>query len=198
MRAIIYARVSTEEQKRKGYSIEAQIEACRAYAKAKGWEVVGVFEEPKSAKEGSIEKRKELQKALTFLEEGGSDILIVWRLDRLTRSIIDFQKMIERIGARISSVEEGLDMSTSAGRFVANILVAFAQYERESIGERTKLGLQRAKKEGKRIGRPPKYSDDIVKKVKELYRRGFSRRDISERLGIPDSAVRSILYYRKI
>ena len=95
MRAIIYARVSTEEQKRKGYSIEGQIEACKSYARAKGWEIIKIYKEPKSAKEGSIEKRKELQRALTFLEVGGADILLVWRLDRVTRSIIDFTKIIE-------------------------------------------------------------------------------------------------------
>jgi len=195
MRAIIYARVSTEEQKRKGYSIEAQLEACRNYAKAKGWDVILEYKEAKSGK--SADNREQLQKALTFLEEEGADILLVWRLDRLTRSIIDFQKIIERVGPCIASVTEGLDMSTSAGRFVANILVAFAQYERESIGERTKLGLERAKKEGKRIGKKPKYSDEVAKKVRQLYRRGFSRREISEKLGIPDSAIRSILYYRK-
>ncbi len=195
MRAIIYARVSTEEQKRKGYSIEAQIEACRAYAQAKGWEVVMEYKEPKSGKR--MDNRTELQRALSFLEEGGADILIIWRLDRLTRSIIDFQKIIQRIGPKISSVVEGLDMSTSAGRFVANILIAFAQYERESIGERTRLGLEQARKAGKRIGKPPKYSDEIVKKVKDLHRHGYSRREISEKLGIPDSAIRSILYYRK-
>ncbi|AGB04079.1 site-specific recombinase, DNA invertase Pin [Aciduliprofundum sp. MAR08-339] len=195
MKAIIYARVSTEEQKRKGYSIEAQIEACRAYAKAKGWDVVLEFKEAKSGK--SAENREQLQRALTFLEEGGADILLVWRLDRLTRSIIDFQKILERVGPKISSVVEGLDMSTSAGRFVANILIAFAQYERESIGERTKLGLERAKKEGKHIGRRAKYPDEIAEKVRRLAQRGFSRREISEKLGIPDSAIRSILYYRK-
>lgn len=195
MKAIIYARVSTEEQERKGYSIEAQIEACRNYARAKGWEVVMKYREAKSGK--SADNREQLQRALTFLEEGGADILLVWRLDRLTRSIIDFQRIIERVGPRISSVVEGLDMSTSAGRFVANILVAFAQYERESIGERTKLGLDRAKKAGKHIGRKPKYPVEIAKKVRELYKRGYSRREISEKLNLPDSAIRSILYYRK-
>ncbi len=76
MRAIIYARVSTEEQQRKGYSIDAQIEACRAYAKAKGWDVVLEFKDAKSGK--SAENREQLQRALTFLEEGGADMLSLW------------------------------------------------------------------------------------------------------------------------
>ena len=61
MRAIIYARVSTEEQSRKGYSIDAQVDACRAYAQAKGWEVVMVYKEPKSGKR--MDNRAELQRA---------------------------------------------------------------------------------------------------------------------------------------
>ena len=137
VRAIIYARVSTEEQKRKGYSIEAQLDACRNYAKARGWEIVGEYDEPKTGK--TIKKREKLMHALTFLKEGGADMLLVWRLDRLTRSIMDFQKVIEEIGPRVTSVMEGLDMSTSSGKLVANILISFAQYERESIGERTKV-----------------------------------------------------------
>ena len=66
MRAIIYARVSTKKQKEKGHSIEAQIKACKAYAEMQGWEIVGIYKEPKSGE--TIEKRPELQRALTFLE----------------------------------------------------------------------------------------------------------------------------------
>ena len=104
VRAIIYARVSTKKQEEQGHSIEAQIKACRAYAEMKGWDVVGVYYEPKSGK--NAKKRLQLQRALAFLEEGGADILIVWRLDRLTRSIIDFQHLIERLGHRIVSITE--------------------------------------------------------------------------------------------
>lgn len=195
MKAIIYARVSTEEQKQKGYSIEAQLEACRSYAKAKGWEIVMEYKEAKSGK--AAENREQLQRALTFLENGGADILLVWRLDRLTRSIVDFQKIVERVGARISSVVEGLDMSSPGGRFVANVLIAFAQYERESISERTSLGIQKAIKEKGRWGRTPKYDEETARQVRELHRRGFSRKEIAEKLGIPESGVVSILYRRR-
>ena len=194
MRAIIYARVSTEEQKRKGYSIEGQIEACKSYAGAKGWEIIKIYKEPKSAKEGSIEKRKELQRALTFLEVGGADILLVWRLDRVTRSIIDFTKIIERIGNKLASVTEGLDMSTPSGRLMANILASFAQYERESNAERTRLGLERVRKEGKKIGRPPIISDEEKEKIIKLRKRGYTIKEISEKTGIKYNTVKTICY----
>jgi len=192
MRAIIYARVSTEEQKKKGYSIEAQIEACKNYAKAKGWEVVDVFEEAKSGKKAK--KRVELQKALTFIEEGGADILLVWRIDRLTRSIIDFVNITERIGRRITSVMEGFDMNTPEGKMLAQILATFAEYERELISERTKAGIKEAKKKGKRIGRPPSIPEDIKKKIIRLRKRGFTYEEISQRTGIKYNTVKTICY----
>jgi len=195
MRAIIYARVSTEEQKRKGYSIEAQLEACRNYAKARGWEVAMEYEEAKSGKDAK--KRVKLQRAITFLKEGGADILLVWRIDRLTRSVRDFVDILERIDRRLASVMEGFDMSTPEGKMLAEVLATFAEYERELMRVRTKAGIEEARRAGKQIGRPPKYSDEVAENVRRLYKRGFSRREISEELGIPDSAVRSILYYRK-
>ncbi len=194
MRAIIYARVSTEEQKRKGYSIEAQLEACRAYAKAKGWNVVLEYKEPKTAKTGSLQRRKELNKALNLIEEGGADMLITWRLDRITRSVNDFTKIVEKIGPKIASVTEGLDMSTPSGRLLAHILVSFAQYERESNSERTKLGMEKARKAGKRIGRPPKISDQLKEQILNLRKKGYTLKEISEKTGIKYSTVKTICY----
>lgn len=189
MRSIIYARVSTEEQKT-GHSIEAQLEACRNYAKAKGWEIVIEYQETGSGK--SIDNRTELQRALTMLKEGAADYIVVWRLDRLTRSILDFQRVITEVGPKVASVTEGLDMSSSSGRFVANLLISFAQYERESISERTKLGLRKAKTEGKRIGRKRTVPDKDRKTIKMLRTRGFTYREIAERTGYPLTTIQYI------
>ena len=189
MRVIIYARVSTEEQER-GHSIDAQLEACRAYCKAKGWEIVFEYQEIGSGK--SMEKRTKLQSALTMLEEKAADYIVVWRLDRLTRSILDFQKLIDKHGPCVASVTEGLDMSTPSGRFFANLLISFAQYERESISERTKLGLEKARKEGKQIGRRRKISTEERKKIKALRTRGFTYKEIAERTGYPITTIQYI------
>lgn len=189
MKAIIYTRVSTEEQKT-GHSIDAQLESCRAYCKAKSWDIVIEYMETGSGK--NVKSRPQLNRALTLMEEEIADVLIVWRLDRLTRSIMDFQKIVERIGPKIASVTEGLDMSTTAGRFVANILISFAQYERESISERTKVALQKARKEGKQIGRKREIPPEMRKKIKMLRRRGFTYREISEKTGISMWTVRYI------
>ena len=192
MRAIIYARVSTKKQEKKGHSIEAQIKACKTYAELKGWEIVGIYKEPKSGK--NIEKRPELQRALSFLEEGGADVIMVWRLDRLTRSIVDFQNLVERLGPKIVSITENLDMTTPSGRLVARILVDIAQYQREQISENTKAGLERAKEKGKHIGRPPKIPKETRNKILTLRKKGYTLREISEETGVKLNTVKTICY----
>lgn len=195
MRAIIYARVSTEEQKLYGYSLNAQIEVCKRYCEQRGFEVVMIYKEAISSKKE--DKRPQFQRAITFLKEGGADLLVAWKLDRISRSNFEFQKLLREVGYKFVTVEDNMDLTDERKKLEADIRIAFAEEERRNISRRTKLGLARARAEGKRIGRPPKYSDELVKKVRELYLRGFSRREISEKLGIPDSAIRSILYYRK-
>ena len=195
MKAIIYARVSTEEQKLLGYSLEAQIEVCKRYCKLKGWDIVMVYKEAKSSKMEN--KRPKFSKAIALLKEGGADVLVAWKLDRISRSNFEFQNLVKKIGYKFVAVEDGLDLTDDKNKLTADIKIAVAEEERRNITRRTKLGLERARAQGKRIGRPPKYPKEVAKKVKDLYNKGFSRREISERLGIPDSAVRSILYYRK-
>ena len=192
IRAIIYARVSTKKQEEQGHSIEAQIKACRAYAEMKGWEVVGVYHEPKSGK--NAKKRLQLQRALTFLEEGGADVLIVWRLDRLTRSILDFQQLLEKFGPKFVSVNNNWDMTTATGRFAASMFVLFAQFQREQISENTIRGLEEARAKGKRIGRPPKIPEDIKKKILYLRKRGYTLKEIAEKTGIKYNTVKTICY----
>ena len=195
MRAIIYARVSTEEQKLYGYSLDAQIEACKRYCELKGWDVVFIYKEAKSSR--LEDKRPEFNRAIDFLKEGGADILVAWKLDRISRSNFEFQKLVREVGYKFVAVEDGLDLTDERKKFEADIKIAMAEEERRNISRRTKLGLERARAQGKRIGRPPKYPDEIAKKVRALHKKGYSRREISEKLGIPDSAIRSILYSRK-
>ena len=122
---------------------------------------------------------------------------MAWKLDRISRSNFEFQKLVREVGYKFVAVEDGLDLTDERKKFEADIKIAMAEEERRNISRRTKLGLERARAQGKRIGRPPKYPDELAKKVRALYKRGYSRREISEKLGIPDSAIRSILYSRK-
>lgn len=140
-----------------------------------------------------MRKRRHLREALQMIKDNKADVIVVWRLDRLTRSILDFQKTIEDIGAKVVSITESLDMTSSSGRLMANILISFAQYEREAIGERTKLGLERAKRKGKRIGRKRQIKTSEIRKIKDLRGRGFTYSEIAEQLKITERRVRYVL-----
>jgi DNA invertase Pin-like site-specific DNA recombinase len=135
-----YARVSTDEQ-----HTENQIEQL---TKA-GCDPKYIYKETAS---GGTWDRPQLHKALDHLRDG--DVLVVWKLDRLSRSLSDLLRILERVdkaGASFKSLTETLDTSGPCGRLMMNMLGAFNQFEREIIKERTKLGLKRARANG-RIG----------------------------------------------
>ena len=195
MRAVIYARVSTEEQKLFGYSLDAQLEVCKNYCKKRGWDIVMIYKEAVTTK--LEDKRPEFSRAITFLKEGGADVLVAWKLDRISRSNVEFQNLLKDVGFKFVAIDDDLDLTDDREKLKADIMIAFAEHERRNIRRRTILGLERARAQGKRLGRPPKYSNDIVKKVRALYKKGYSRKEICEELGLPESAIISILYRRR-
>src|SRR5271157_5622788 len=138
-----YARVSTGEQ---------DTAAQSAALKAAGCEVV--FREKAS---GGRWERPELHKLLSQLRKG--DVLVVWKLDRLSRSLRDVLTIMERVQERkagFRSLTEAVDTTTPAGRMMMQMVGAFAEFERAMLKERTKAGLDAARKEGRIGGRPPK------------------------------------------
>ena len=196
MRAIIYARASTEEQRLYGYSLDAQIKVCRDYCEHKGWEVVMIYREAVTSKKE--DKRRQFQRAITFLKEGGADVLVAWKLDRISRSNFEFQKLLREVGYKFVTVEDNMDLTDERKKLEADIRIAFAEEERRNISRRTKLGLARARDEGKRIGRPPKISDDVKKKIIQLRKRGFTYREIAEKIGVKENTVKTICYRAKV
>lgn len=196
MRAIIYARVSTEEQKLYGYSLNAQIEVCKKYCEQRGWEVVMIYKEAISSKKE--DRRPQFKRAITFLKEGGADVLVAWKLDRISRSNFEFQKLLREVGYKFVTVEDNMDLTDERKKLEADIRIAFAEEERRNISKRTKLGLARARAEGKRIGRPPKIPDDVKKKIIHLRKRGFTYREISQKLGVKENTVKTICYRAKV
>lgn len=153
-RAIIYLRVSTTEQADSGLGLEAQERRCRAHCEAQGWEVVAVFVDAGvSAK--SLD-RPELENALRALAAGCA--LVVLKLDRLTRSVVDLPALLERIdatGADWVSVSEHVDTSTATGRLMLRLILEISQWEREVIAERTVAALAEKKARGERLGTTP-------------------------------------------
>jgi DNA invertase Pin-like site-specific DNA recombinase len=140
-----YARVSTADQ-----NLDGQIDALNA-AGAKR-----IFSEKIS---GSIRKRPELDALLDQLRDG--DVITVTKYDRLARSLKDLLEIVEAIGVRgagFRSLAEDIDTTTPAGRLIFHIFASLAEFERERISERTREGLQAARKRGRVGGRPPALS----------------------------------------
>nr|WP_229383781.1 recombinase family protein [Microbacterium allomyrinae] len=142
MRAIGYLRVSTEEQADSRLGLEAQQATVTAYAASHGWDLDFFADEGMSGK--SLE-RPALQHALAELDARRAGVLVVSKLDRLSRSVADFAGLLERAQRRrwsVVAIDLGIDTSTSAGELVANVMAAVAQWERRVIGERTSAALR--------------------------------------------------------
>lgn len=146
MRAIGYARVSTDKQADSGVSLEAQQEKIRAMAVVQGAVLQDLIVD--AGESAKTLDRPGMERLLSLVEARKVDTVIIAKLDRLTRSVKDLALLLEhftRRGVALVSVAESLDTSTAAGRLVLNIMVSVSQWEREAIGERTKDAMAHMK-----------------------------------------------------
>lgn len=153
MKAIGYVRVSTEEQATQGVSLDAQTDKIQAYASLYDIELLEIITD--AGVSAKTLERPGLEKALKMLEAGEAEALVIVKLDRLTRSVRDLDYLLEKYFAdrfSLMSVGEQVDTRTAAGRLVLNVLMSVAQWERETIGERTSTALQHKKAQGEYIG----------------------------------------------
>ena len=149
MKAAIYARVSTFDQEP-----ENQLQELRRYVEARGWEAVEYVDRGVS---GAKDRRPALDQLLGDARRRRFDVLVCWRLDRLGRNLKHLITMLEELqalGVAFVSLAEGIDATTPAGKLQMHILGAIAEFERERIRERVLAGLQRARAQGRRLGRP--------------------------------------------
>jgi DNA invertase Pin-like site-specific DNA recombinase len=178
-----YLRVSTEEQAEDGNGLEAQRYVIDQEGARQGWDLTWFPDEGYSAKDV---ERPRLQAALTALQRREYAGLAVAKVDRLSRSVIDFAEMIQRAQRRkwnLVVLDPKFDLSTPYGRAMAQMCMVFAQLERELIGQRTSEGLQALKRQGVRLGRPRQYDADLVALVAELAdAEGLSHRAIATEL----------------
>ncbi len=157
MRAAIYARVSTFDQEP-----ENQLAEIRRYVAARGWTAEEYVDRGIS---GAKDRRPALDRLLIDARRRRFDVLVVWRLDRLGRNLrhlITLLEELQALGIAFVSLNEGIDATTPAGKLQMHILGAIAEFERARIAERVKAGLQRARAQGKRLGRPRKAPTTIV------------------------------------
>ena len=153
-RVFVYVRVSTQEQAREGYSIGEQIERLTNYCKAMGWIIVKVYTD--AGHSGANQDRPALQEMIADIKAGKADSVVVYKLDRLSRSQRDTLELIEDVllanNVDFVSMNENFDTATPFGRAIIGILAVFAQLEREQIRERMTMGKDARAKEGKWSG----------------------------------------------
>ena len=184
-----YARVSTDEQAVSGAGLAAQREAIAQACAARGFKLVETIEDAgQSAK--SLD-RPGITRALAELDAHQADALVVAKLDRLSRSMLDFSGLMERARRRgwaIIALDLGVDTATPAGEMMANVLATFAQFERRLIGQRTKEALAQKRAQGVRITRPPSIPGDLLAWIVSELRAGSTRQAVCDRLnrdGVP-------------
>lgn len=188
MRAVGYARISRSGPRADPYGLARQRREIEQWARDHGHELVAIEEDQASAR--SRRKRPGLERALARVEDG-ADVLVVGKLDRLSRSVIDFANLVERSQRRgwtLAVLDTGVDMTTPNGRLVAGILSQVAQWERELIGERTRIALAEARANGIHTGRRASVPEEVVRRIKRRRRAGWSLRRIADRLeeeGVP-------------
>lgn len=187
LRVGLYARISTHDQQ----TLPAQLSALRAYAKRRGWIVALDVKEI-----GSGAKRRPQREAMMDAARRRQiDAVLVWRLDRWGRSLLDLIGTLNELSALnvgFVSLTEALDMTTPSGRALAGMLAVFAEFERDILRDRVKAGIAEARKAGKPHGRPPTVQQHQPQ-ITALFAQGISKREIATRLNISRTSVRRII-----
>src|SRR5690606_28162321 len=188
LKVAVYIRVSTQMQVEEGYSLAAQKERLKAFAYSQGWEIVQYYvDEGVSAKDLN---RPELQRMLKDMKAKLFDIVLVYKLDRLTRSVIDLDKLLtefNKYDVKFKSSTEIYDTTTATGRLFIRLVASMAQWERENLSERVSFGMEQKAKEGKWVINVPPFGYDrttegyleiieheavIVKRIYKMYLSG--------------------------
>ena len=184
MRAALYCRVSTTESQ----SVEMQLYDLRQLAKQRGIEIVAEFCD--EGVSGSRDSRPQLDQLLLNAQRGKFEAILVWRLDRLGRSLQHLVRLFENFrswNVSLISFGEGLDFSTSMGKLFYQLSGAFAEFERDCIRERVRAGLRNARAKGQRLGRPRVTVE--VGRITSLRAEGLSWKAIGKRLGVGEATV---------
>lgn len=171
-RVVGYVRVSTDDQVDSGAGLEAQRGAIVAECARRGWTLTGIHEDA-GASGKSLAGRPGLQRALGDVEGGVAAALVVAKLDRLSRSLLDFSSLMARSrrkGWALVALDLGVDTTTPSGEMMANVLAVFAQFERRLIGQRTREALAVKRAQGTRLGRPATVGAAVVNEA-QLQRR---------------------------
>ena len=187
----LYARVSTHDQQ----TLPMQLSAMRDYAKRRKWAVVVEVQDVAS----EAITRPERQKLIEAARRREIDLVLVWRLDRWGRSLVDLVTTLHELTALevgFVSLSEALDLTTPSGRALAGMLAVFAEFERDILRDRVKAGIDQARKDGKPHGRP-KTAGKLIPEMKRLRKDWLSKRAIAKELGVSRTSVIRLLRPKK-
>ena len=181
VRVAIYIRVSTLDQ-----STQLQRKELLEYIEHRGWELIEIYDEKVS---GATANRPQFQKMMADARKRRFDTLVCFKLDRLFRSVkgmVSTLEELQELGVAFISVQDQIDLTTAAGRFMMVILAAVSEMERSLILERVKTGIAHAKSKGVRFGRPVTRPDE---QIQELRKKGLSIRKIAKELKVAVGTV---------
>ena len=186
-----YIRVSTEEQADSRAGLEAQRAAILLEARRRGWTEADIHWIEDAGYSGKDLKRPGIKAALEALGRKKADTLVVSKLDRVSRSLVDFAGLMDRATREhwaLVALDLGVDTSSPAGEAMANVMATFAQFERRLIGQRTKDALAQKRAQGVRLGRPQEVPADVRARIFAERAAGQSLRVIATSLmhdGVP-------------
>ncbi|KYC47021.1 MAG: hypothetical protein AMQ22_02018 [Candidatus Methanofastidiosum methylothiophilum] len=182
MKAVGYARVSTKKQED---NLKLQEDQIKKYCDLRGYELMKIYSEVASGKDIERKEFKNMIKDVTEYNPLGVEIVVIYKLDRIGRSIIDvinISRLFEDKNIGFAVITQNLDTATKEGRLFFYIMGALAEYERELIMERTTLGRDRAKDEGKKFGRPKKRVP--IEDIRQKIALGWKKSAIADYYGI--------------
>ena len=189
-RAALYGRVSTTGH---GQNVELQMEELRVVAQQRGWLIAGEYVDEGIS--GLKDRRPGLDRLLADAKAGKIDVLMVWRLDRLGRSLQHLLQVLDSLTAMgvgfLSARDSGIDTTTAQGRLMLSIIGAFAEFERHLIVERVRAGVARAQAAGKHCGRPE--VDVDMRPALGLLREGRGLREVAKILKMNRATLRTRL-----
>jgi len=182
MRAVIYARVSTDIQ-----SLEYQLFDLRQISKNLGYKIVDEITDFAISGAKGRDERPGFDRLFNLVETKSVDIILAWSVDRIGRSMIELSQFVQHLhknNVELYCHKQQVNTSTPAGRMIFNMLSATAEYEREMIIERINSGIARAKHEGVKFGRPRTHDDDKIEKIVEMKSQGATYEQISKELEV--------------
>jgi DNA invertase Pin-like site-specific DNA recombinase len=178
VKTAIYARVSTDEQ-----TTDNQVIELKKVAERNGWEIEAIYADTIS---GAKSKRPQLDKLMKAIMRKEIDMVMVWSVDRLGRSLQHLTTLLSDIhskGVDLYLHQQGIDTTTPSGKMMFQMCGVFAEFERSLIRERVMAGLERARSQGKRLGRPP-VPPILIEKMKCMRQEGMTLTAIAKKVGV--------------